>query len=38
MQINARVPIGLATGARPLMLKIGEGQSQGGIVVYVLGL
>jgi len=24
--------------ARPLMLKIGEGQSQGGIVVYVLGL
>jgi len=38
IQINARVPDGLASGARPVILKIGERQSQEGIVVYVLGL
>ncbi|MBY0507228.1 MAG: hypothetical protein K2X03_25155 [Bryobacteraceae bacterium] len=36
MQVNARIPVGLASGARPVRLRVGASESEP-IVVYVVG-
>jgi uncharacterized protein (TIGR03437 family) len=35
MQINAQLPDGLAAGSQALTVSLGNGQSQGGVIVYV---